>query len=168
MKKQILIIVVFFIAFTGITEAQESLSKNAIGLRLGDKDDTGLGLEATYQRMVSSDNRIELDFGWRSEDEGGLDFDLYKLTGLYHWVFGINKGLYWYVGPGASLRYLTFDSDFTESDSEFDLFIAGTVGIEYNFAIPLQLSFDIRPEFGVTDNTDDLEIDWGLSVRYKF
>ncbi|MFD2185320.1 outer membrane beta-barrel protein [Aquimarina celericrescens] len=166
MIKQILVIMIFSMAFSGVLQAQESLSKNAIGLRLGDEDDTGLGLEATYQRLVSSDNRVEIDFGWRNEDAGGLDFDLYKLTGLYHWMFGINKGLYWYVGPGASLRYLTFDSDAV--DSEFDVFIAGNVGIEYNFAIPLQLSFDIRPEFGITDDTDDLEIDWGLSVRYKF
>ncbi len=169
--KKILVVLTFFFAAIGSIQAQ-NLSKNAIGLRLGSNDDNGIGIEATYQRAVSSDNRVEIDFGWRSDDDGGIDVDLYKLTGLYHWVFNIDGGLNWYVGPGASLSYVDTDipdiPGVSSDDSDFFFFVAGTVGIEYKFDIPLHVSFDLRPEIGFDDATDDLEMDWGFGVRYLF
>ncbi len=159
--KKTLAVLTFLLAGICAMQAQD-MSKNALGLRIGDDDDNGIGLEITYQRAITEDNRVELDFGWKTGDF----VDFYKLTGLYHWVFGINKGLNWYVGPGASLAYATFEPEGV--DSEFYFFVAGNIGIEYAFEIPLQLSFDLRPEIGFDDATDDLEIDWGLSARYQF
>ena len=54
------------------TNAQE-ISKNALGLRLGDND--GFGGEISYQRGLSSNNRLELDLGWRNSK----DVDAFKI-----------------------------------------------------------------------------------------
>ena len=51
--------------------AQE-ISKNALGLRIGDND--GFGGEISYQRGLSSNNRLEFDLGWRNSK----DVDAFK------------------------------------------------------------------------------------------
>ena len=62
MKKLILsAIMLFGIAFS--SQAQD-ISKNALGLRLGDSD--GFGGEISYQRGLSDNNRLELDLGFRN------------------------------------------------------------------------------------------------------
>jgi hypothetical protein len=61
------------------TQAQE-ISKNAIGLRLGDSG--GFGTE-TYQRALGSNNRLELDLGWRNRNDyknNGYDDNAIKLA----------------------------------------------------------------------------------------
>ncbi|MCB0471144.1 MAG: hypothetical protein KDC51_11790, partial [Flavobacteriaceae bacterium] len=87
---------VFFMAiFSGIifqTQAQD-ISKNAIGLRLGDSD--GFGAEVSYQRAIKDNNRLEFDLGWRN----GTNYDGVKLIGLYQWVWNIDGGFNWYAGP---------------------------------------------------------------------
>ena len=55
----------------------QDISKNAIGLRLGDND--GFGGEISYQRGLSENNRLELDLGWRNSNY----VDAFKLTGIY-------------------------------------------------------------------------------------
>ena len=60
MKKVILSILIL-IGFTMSLQAQETVSKNAIGLRLGDND--GFGGEISYQRQLFKNNRLELDLG---------------------------------------------------------------------------------------------------------
>ena len=42
----------------------QNVSKNALGLRLGDND--GFGAEFSYQRKLSKNNRLELDLGLRN------------------------------------------------------------------------------------------------------
>jgi hypothetical protein len=62
------------------TQAQE-ISKNAIGLRLGDSG--GFGTEITYQRALGSNNRLELDLGWRNRNDyknNGYDDNAIKLA----------------------------------------------------------------------------------------
>jgi hypothetical protein len=63
------------------TQAQE-ISKNAIGLRLGDSG--GFGTEITYQRALGSNNRLELDLGWRKQTikNNGYDDNAIKLAAL--------------------------------------------------------------------------------------
>jgi hypothetical protein len=54
--------------------------------------------------------------------------------------------------------------------------LTGVAGIEYVFPdVPLQLSFDIRPELHFGDDRDDFDDDYnelvpdiGLSLRYTF
>ena len=55
------------------TQAQD-ISKNALGLRLGDND--GFGGEISYQRGIGSNNRLEFDLGWRNSK----DVDAFKLN----------------------------------------------------------------------------------------
>jgi hypothetical protein len=53
-------------------------------------------------------------------------------------------------------------------DTKNTLIVAGNVGIEYDFDIPLILSLDFRPELGFGDFNDDLDFDIGLGLRYQF
>ena len=76
--------------------AQE-ISKNALGLRIGDND--GFGGEISYQRGLSSNNRLEFDLGWRNSK----DVDAFKIVGLYQWVWNIDGGFNWYAGVGAGV-----------------------------------------------------------------
>ena len=147
--------------FTGIifVNAQE-ITDNAIGLRIGDDD--GFGTEITYQRALGDNNRLEANLGWRSGD----GFDGFKLTGLYQWVWELDGNFNWYAGAGGGVGSYSFDNDAIDNDTFF--FIAGDIGIEYNFEIPLLVSLDFRPELGFGDFRDDLGFDIALGVRYQF
>ncbi|MFD2550952.1 hypothetical protein ACFSQP_03890 [Bizionia sediminis] len=143
----------------------QEISENAIGLRLGDSD--GFGAEISYQRAIGANNRLEFDLGWRD----GKNFDGFKLAGLYHWVWNLDGGFNWYAGPGLGFGSYSFDNYRGNSNSDSFVFIAGDIGIEYNFDFPLLLSLDFRPElgFGNSDfNNNDLDFDIALGIRYQF
>jgi hypothetical protein len=155
--KQIIGVLVFAIVASFSAQAQ-SISKNALGLRLGDND--GFGGEVSYQRYLKENNRLEFDLGWRSSN----NIDAFKLVGLYQWVMPIENRFNWFVGVGAGLG--SFDAG--ENDGTFAL-VAGDIGIEYNFDFPLILSLDVRPELGFNDSySDDLDFDIALGIRYQF
>ena len=160
MKKLILLFAVFA-TFTFAASAQE-IADNAIGLRLGDDD--GFGAEISYQRALGDNNRLELDLGIRS----GNNYDGFKLTGLYQWVWHLDGSFNWYAGAGGGVGSYSVDVPGGEDFDDTFLFVAGDVGIEYNFDIPLQLSLDIRPELGFGDFRDDVGIDLALGIRYQF
>ena len=147
--------------FTGLLfmNAQD-VSENTIGLRLGDSD--GFGAEISYQRALGEANRLEVDLGWRS----ARDYDGFKLTGIYQWVWELDGDFNWYAGAGGGLGSYGFDN--STLDDETFVFVAGNVGIEYIFDIPLLLSLDFRPELGFGDFNDDLDFDIALGIRYRF
>ena len=93
MKK--LLLSAFMLA--GLAFSTQAQDKNALGLRLGDND--GFGGEISYQRKLSSNNRLELDLGWRDSN----DYDAIKLAALYQWVWNIEGGFNWYAGVGGGL-----------------------------------------------------------------
>ena len=136
------------------------ISENAIGLRLGDSD--GFGTEISYQRALNDSNRLEFGLGWRSKDEA----DAWRALGLYQWVWQLDGNFNWYAGAGGGISSISFDDD--DIDGETALFLAGDIGIEYNFEFPLLLSLDFRPEFGFGDHNDDLDFDIALGIRYQF
>lgn len=162
-----MLIAVAFFGFTALMNAQD-ISDNALGLRLGDSD--GFGAEISYQRLLSGNNRLELDLGIRS----GNNYDGFKLAGIYQWVWNIDGGFNWYAGPGAGIA--SYSYDYRDNGNRIDdnqtfLFIGGDIGIEYNFDIPLLISLDFRPEFGFGNdryNNDDLDFDIALGIRYQF
>ena len=158
MKKILLLLLVV----VGYTSTAQDISKNAIGLRLGDDD--GFGAEITYQRAIQDNNRLEFDLGIRS----GNDYDGFKLTGLYQWVWNIDGGFNWYAGAGGGVGSYSYDNRFGDDFDDTFVFAAGDVGIEYNFDIPLLLSLDIRPELGFGDYRDDLNFDLALGIKYQF
>ena len=158
MKKLILTTIAIFTGLVFVS-AQE-IADNAIGLRIGDDD--GFGTEITYQRALGDNNRLEANLGWRSGD----GFDGFKLTGLYQWVWELDGNFNWYAGAGGGVGSYSFDNDAVDDDTFF--FLAGDIGIEYNFEIPLLLSLDFRPELGFGDFRDDLGFDIALGIRYQF
>ncbi|WP_163515833.1 hypothetical protein [Gelidibacter japonicus] len=162
--KKIFLIAIAFVGGTMFMNAQD-IADNAIGLRIGDSD--GFGAEVSYQRALGSNNRLELDLGLRN----GSDYDGFKLAGIYQWVWNIDGGFNWYAGPGgglASYGYKRYEDNYKKDNQTF-IFIAGDIGIEYVFDIPLMLSLDFRPEiaFG-NDYNDDLDFDIALGIRYRF
>ncbi len=162
-------ILLMILSFTGLNAQNSGLiAENALGLRLGGGD--GFGAEISYQRQIGSpNNRLEADLGWRNDSY----FDAFKLTGLYQWVWNIEGGFNWYAGVGGGLgsvednRY--FKNGYRPNDGMF-LFVAGDIGIEYNFDIPLMLSLDFRPEIGFSDYDvlDNFIPDIALGIRYQF
>ena len=162
--KKLLLLSFALLGFAFTSNAQE-ISKNALGLRLGDSD--GFGAEISYQRALTSDTRLELDLGWRD----GKNYDGFKLAGLHQWVFPLEGNFNWYVGAGGGLGSFSVDVPNGNDYSDTFFFLAGDIGIEYNFDIPLLLSLDFRPELGFGDdryNNNDLDFDIALGIRYQF
>lgn len=151
-----------FIGFATVN-AQE-VSKNIIGLRLGDSN--GFSAEISYQKGLSDNNRLEINLGLRNSN----NYDGFKLTGIYQWIWILEGNFNWYAGAGAGVGSYNLDKPFNDrnDDSEISIFVAGNTGIEYNFDFPLQLSIDARPEFGFGDFRNDLDFDIALGARYRF
>lgn len=146
------------------TNAQE-ISKNALGLRLGDND--GFGGEVSYQRALSKNNRLEFDLGWRNSKE----IDAIKVVGLYQWVWNIEGGFNWYAGVGAGVGSWGHHKDGYNESGSFVL-ATGDIGIEYLFDFPLQLSLDFRPELYIggdyAESRNGFGPDIALGIRYRF
>ncbi|WP_430612913.1 hypothetical protein [Flavobacterium sp. JP2137] len=162
MKKVILTAILCCSAVVA-TQAQE-ISKNALGLRIGDND--GFGAEISYQRSLQKNNRLELDLGWRSNH----DYKAFKVVGLYEWVWKIDGGFNWYAGVGAGIGSWSYKGKYhRDTDSGAFGLATGNIGIEYHFDIPLQIGLDFRPELYFNDDyRDGIQADFGVSVRYKF
>ncbi|MBT8317771.1 MAG: hypothetical protein HKP59_09085 [Lutibacter sp.] len=162
MKKIILVSILFVITISTVN-AQE-ISNHAIGIRFGDND--GFGGEISYQRQLSQNNRFEVDLGYRDHD----NFNAFKLSGIYQWVWNIDGGFNWYAGFGAGIGSWKVGNGY-DGNGDDGLFLNadGNIGIEYNFDIPLLISLDFRPEFGIVgDYGKDTDLDLALSIRYQF
>ena len=80
------------------------------------------------------------------------------------------------TGLGAGFGTWSFDDDDIppyydgNDDSGSYFLLAGDIGIEYNFDIPLQLSLDFRPEVYFADDfrEDDFGPDIALGIRFRF
>jgi hypothetical protein len=158
-------VLLFMLFGLGIGTQAQNFSKNAIGLRLGNND--GFGTEISYQNKLSAKNRLEIDLGWRNHNNE----DNLKLTGIYQWVWNIDGGLNWYAGLGAGLGTWKYDDKRGINDNGSFAFVAGDLGIEYNFDFPLQLSLDIRPELYFTSDSyidNNFGPDLALAARYRF
>ncbi len=167
--KKIYLSILIICCLVFLINAQD-ISDNAIGLRLGDSE--GFGAEISYQRAIGDNSRLEFGFGWRD----GKNYNGFKLTGLYQWVMELDGDFNWYIGGGGGIGSYKADDDRNAQDdflfkSDEFLFIAGNIGIEYYFDIPLLLSLDFRPEIGFWDDTinnNDIAFDIALALRYQF
>ncbi|MDV7188387.1 hypothetical protein R3X25_13930 [Lutibacter sp. TH_r2] len=161
--KKLLIILIAIVGSFQFTNAQE-VADNAIGIRFGDNN--GIGGEISYQKKLNHENRLEVDLGYRNHD----DYDAFKLTGIYQWVWNIDGGFNWYAGFGAGIGSWSYGDNFTGDDDD-GLFLNadGNVGIEYNFNIPILISLDFRPEIELLgDYGNNTDLDLALSIRYQF
>ena len=159
--KKIILTALVLVGLSFTSQAQE-ISDNALGLRLGDNH--GFGYELSYQRKLSSDNRLELDLGLRNSNE----VNGFKITGVYQWVWNIEGGFNWYAGIGGGLGTWSYNDNKSDRYNETYAFVAGDLGIEYNFDFPLQIALDLRPELAFSDYNDGINSDIALSLRYKF
>jgi hypothetical protein len=162
--KKVAIISMMVLGFSLSSNAQE-ISKNALGVRLGSND--GFGFEVSYQRGLSSNNRLEFDLGLRNTDKN----DAFKIIGLYQWVWKIENRFNWYAGVGGGGGSWDNNDNNNQNYEDGAFFVvAGDIGIEYNFDIPLLISLDFRPElyFGNNYRNDNYGSDIGLSLRYQF
>lgn len=156
------IVLVLFI-MTNFSVFSQRISDNALGLRLGDND--GFGTEINYQRALGENNRLEAGLGWNSNK----NVSAYKLTGIYQWVWNLDGNFNWYVGAGGGIGQIVFKDDFPgNNDDETFAFIAGDIGVEYDFDIPLLISLDFRPEIGFANYGDDVNFGLALGIRYQF
>lgn len=145
----------FLLTIIGIglfTMSNAQVDGKGLGLRFGGLK--GDNTEISYQHPLGDSNRLEADLGISSWGFGA--------TGIYQWVWDLSEladGFNWYAGFGGTLGI---------SESKIGLGIAGQVGIEYTFDIPLQLSLDFRPAVyflpGISNSVDGI----CLAVRYKF
>lgn len=160
--KKIVLSLLMIIGLSFTINAQD-ISDHAIGLRLGSND--GFGAEVSYQKKLSDDNRLEFDLGWRNSNK----VNAFKLAGIYQWVWNIDGAFNWYAGVGGGLGSYSFDNSVEKENGTF-VFVAGNVGIEYNFEeAPIQLSLDFRPEFGGNGYyKNSYGSDIALGIRYRF
>jgi hypothetical protein len=157
-------LVVFLLAFHWSLEGQ--IDPNTLGMRLSSSDEIeSVAAEISYQKGLSNLNRVEMDLGWTS----GTLIDLFRFAAFYHWVYPLDQGFSWYLGPGMGIGFLDYDLPLIKDEDEVFLILGGQVGLQYIFEkIPLQLSMDLRPEFFVGNTFDDFDIDLGISARYIF
>ena len=149
MKKMILVAAMMLgVAVAAIAQPR------AVGIR------GGYGIEASYQHTLG-DKFVQADLGLLGHG--------FNLAGTYNWMLAkpqwTDRGEWgFYAGPGASIGFGVTNTAHVA--------VAGLVGLEYTFWFPVQLSVDIRPQFG---------LDFGngvgfhasgywptLSVRYRF
>ena len=148
MKK--ILLVFGFVLTASLSINAQDISDNAIGIRIGGGN--GTGGEITYQKALTNNNRLEVDLGLANE------FNDFKVTGLYQWVWSLEEQFNWYAGVGGGLV----------SASGLGIYGAGVVGIEYSFDVPILVSLDYRPELGFSGGLDGLASNIGLAVKYQF
>ena len=165
--KKLLISLIAVIALSNLAQAQ--IEQHALGLRFGAGD--GFGTEISYQHGLSFNNRLEFDLGFNSNHEYynsyRYNYSRWGLTGLYHWVWKLDRGLNWYVGPGAKIGSWSYDQGYVHGyDNGMFLAAAGDVGIEFCFPIRIQLALNARPEIGLINHGSGIDV--GFAIRYQF
>lgn len=153
--KKIIFIAVFVLGLT--TAASAQTNSKAIGIR------ALWGAEISYQHPLSGSTRLEVDLGLGGWDHGG-----FLLTGTHQWLWNLSGDLDWYAGVGPQLGSVHYQKD-DAWKSGFGLGIAGQVGLQYNFPIPLQLSLDYRPGWFIIPSAKGITYDGiALGIRYRF
>jgi len=96
--------------------------------------------------------------------------DAFKIVGLYQWGLDNWKTRFqWYAGLGLGLVTWTNNNKNHGYEDGAFLLMAGDIGSEYSFDIPLLLSLDFRPEvfFGNNYRYNNYGTDIALSIRYQ-
>jgi hypothetical protein len=161
--KKVVLTIALAIGMALTTQAQ--VNPHALGLRFGG-DGTTNGAELSYQHGFGDKNRLELDLGVRSRRH----FNQTQISGIYHWVWNLDGGLNWYIGPGATLGFYNWD-DGRNTSSGIALGLGGQIGLEYDFnkiGAPLLLSLDTRPMFDFAGYTNGFGWGAALGLRYTW
>ncbi len=155
MKRLLLFIAVISIGVL----ASAQISSKALGARIYGGDNFS-GAELSFQKGLNDRNRLELDasFGFNSDNSR------VALFAIYHWVWNLAGGFNWYMGPGASLMYDSYDNN-----SYVNVGVGGQIGIEYNFRdLPILVSLDARPMWDFLGDVNGLGWGGALGLRYTW
>lgn len=136
----------------------------AVGGRLG------YGVQASYQHTIQGTDFVEVT-------AGAFGFTSFNTTASYNFMIAqpdwTDRGEWGiYAGPGAALGC---GADLTTGTYSFNIAAIGQAGVEYTFWFPLQLSVDLRPQFGLSFGDGVNFYGHGLlgfvpcfSARYRF
>ena len=137
----------FLLLFGFLTQV---ITSQEIGLRFGDMSDNRIGIDGTIP-LKTGRIHSTLSFG----DNVGFD-------ALYDFVIGSifrSPDLQYYAGVGINTLFA----------SEFEIGVAGEVGIEYTFPrTPVCLGLDYRPSIILLEKMDFRWGNFGLNIRYVF
>ena len=157
------------IAFT--TNAQ-SPYKHSIGVTLGTAQAVG------FKTFPTDHFAIQLDLGTKYAYVYGNHLWSFELAPNFMYEGRLTGGLYGFVGGGGSFGYCWKNYHYfnalgeTSSHNNAKGGLNGFFGMEYKFAIPLNLQLDFRPGYRCVFNKDLSEhlFDWGLNfgLRYTF
>lgn len=85
----------------------------------------------------------------------------------HSWVWNIDGGLNWYIGPGASIGFYSYDND----AAYLNLALGGQIGLEYDLTpsgTPILFSIDARPMWDFIGNNNGFGWGAALSIRYTW
>ncbi|MBQ9547893.1 MAG: hypothetical protein IJV01_01880 [Bacteroidales bacterium] len=139
--KKILAIAISLLAFAAVANAQP----RTIGIR------AGYGAQLSYQHTMGGENFLEVNAGWSA--------NAVAFTGTYDFILANEGNFNFYAGPGAYVGL---------ANSDLFLGVAGQLGVEYNFDIPLTLSLDWIPVFNLIPGTAFGWQSIALGIRYRF
>lgn len=166
--KRFILFLISLCLYTGL-----NAQPRGMGLRFG-----ATGLEASYQHGINTRQFVQgdlgMDFGYNANGRPGI-----KCTATYNFIWArpawTPKGTWsLYSGPGIALGFaddiVPYEIDGNISGYNDNGFMAGVVlniGLEYTFEIPVSISLDVRPCFGVHINDGRLRLPaTGLTVDY--
>lgn len=145
--KKIILIAAMVLGFAVAASAQP----RALGIRFG------YGAELSYQHNLGGANFVEADLGLES-------FKNLNFAATYNWMLvqpDWTSAGEWGVYAGAGVAVGLAQT--------LSAGVAGQIGLEYTFEVPVQLSIDIRPQLGLVNSHFGI---WGwypnLAVRYRF
>ncbi len=154
---RIMVIGILFFGAHSYLSAQ--VNPRALGLRFG--AGSVFGAEISYQHGLSDKNRFEADLGFGAS----RDHNRFFVAGIYHWVWNLNDGLNWYIGPGAAAGFYSYDV----LENYLNIGVGGQIGLEYDFNTldaPFLLSIDVRPMWDFIGHGSGLG--WGLSLGARY
>lgn len=151
MLKKVLIVAVFF--FTAGLMTSQAQSVGELGVRWGDATGGDISVDGIVSLGEFSRIHANVSFGGNDGTDFGID-------ALWDFIYRPLSGeaFMWYAGAGPFLGF----------GDAFQLGVAGEIGLQYNFSIPLSLSLDWRPGFRLVEDTDFNAGGFGLNLRYVF
>lgn len=151
MIKKTLIIIAFF--FTAGLFSANAQSVGELGLRWGNVTGGDFALDGIVGLGEFSRIHANVSFG----GNGPTDFGIDAIWDFIYRPLG-GEAFMWYAGAGPFLGF----------GDIFSLGVAGEIGLQYNFQIPLSISLDYRPAFRLVEDTDFDSGGFGLNIRYRF
>lgn len=131
----------------------------ALGVRLGYDN------ELSYQTYSGRSNMWDFTLGAQGFGSSS-EYSYANFTAMYDWVWNIDGGLNWYLGPGVGVGL-----GFGAASGDYAVNVGGQIGLEYQFPIPLNISLDYRPMANVLGFGDGHGLNWYglcLGIRYRF